>query len=107
MAVDATAFYVDQTELDARIDTLVSDIQTNIDAIVTHLTEDVTTGYVSVNDGEHSQFNKKTKVIEKQFKWYKDLANIGDTFRLMGAYADDYSYSAKECFVLDRVSLTN
>jgi len=107
MAVDSTAFYVNQTELDARIDTLVSDIQTEIDAIVSHLTENVTTHHVSITSGEHSQFQTELNVIIKNLKWYKDLANIGEVFRLKGAYADDYSYSAKECFVLDRASVVN
>jgi hypothetical protein len=107
MAVDSTAFYVDQADIDARIDTLVTGIQSDIDAIVTYLTEDVTTNYITVTSATASQFNKELKVIEKNFKWYKDLAGVGETFRLKGAYADDYSDSAKECFVLDRVSIVN
>ena len=105
--VDPSAFYISQVEIDARIDALVSGLHTKIDDIVSHLSEDPVTHYVSVVSADFSQFNTKLKLIERDFRWYKDLSNIGDVYRLMGAYADDYTYSVKECFVLDRVNLSN
>lgn len=105
--VDPTAFYIAQVEIDARIDTLVAGIQTKIDDIVSHLDEDVITGFISVKSGESSQFQKKLKVINDDFKWYKNLAGADKTFFLIGAYAEDYSNSNKEVYVLDKVSISN
>jgi len=101
MAVDPTSFYISQTEIDARIDTLVSGLHTKIDAAALLLTED-SNGFVSVTSGSASQFNNNLNLIKNDFKWYKDLSNLGEVFRLKGAYADDYSYSAKECYILDK-----
>lgn len=107
MAVDPTAFYINQSENEAYIDTLIEDIHTKIDAIVTYLTEDLVSNYVTITSSSASQFNKELKSIEKDFQWYAKLGGVGETFRLKGAYADDYSNSAKECFVLDKVSIVN
>ena len=107
MAVNPVDFYINQTEIDSRISTLVSDLHTNIDSAALNLQQDVVTNYVQVNPGEFSEFNTKMKLITKDFRWYKDLSNAGETYRLMGAYADDYSYSEKEIFVLDKVSIAN
>lgn len=107
MAVDPTAFYVSQTAIDSKIATLISGIHTKIDSSVLLLVEDGTTGHISVDSSSSVEFHKELKEIEKDFKWYKDLSNAGETWRLIGAYADDYSYSNKEVYVLDKVSISN
>jgi hypothetical protein len=107
MAVDATAFYVNQTELDARIDTLVTDITAEIDALALLLDEDSTTHFVSITDGKHSEFTRDMRTLESKFRWYKDLSGMDKVFELKGAFASDYSNSAKECFILDKVFVAN
>ncbi len=107
MAIVSADFHIPSAEVDSRIDTLIDDITSGIEDIVTHLDQDPTTQYVSINRGESASFSKKLKVLEGQFKWYKDLAGQSKVFLLKSAFADASNEDPKQLFVLDKIFTSN
>lgn len=112
MAVNPVDFHISEVEINAKIDLLITDIHTLLegtgggDGLVDVLQED-SRGKVSVMSTKAAQFHSDMKYLVSKIRWYLDLTTLGDTYRLIAAYADNYLVNQnvnKYNYALDRIT---
>jgi hypothetical protein len=114
MAVNPADFYIDQSTIDSKIDTLITEIHELLEGdggsavgIIALLEED-DREFVKVLSTKSSQWTRDLRYIESKFKWYLGLSSLGATMRLIAEYADNYAVDVdvnKYNYVLDSIKL--
>jgi len=105
--VDPTPFIPQGIELEAIITDKIAEIASLITSAATLLSEDETTGEVSVIQASYTQFNTKMRLLNNAFVWFKELLGYNKAFELQSAFATDYTNANKQCYIIDRVIIAN
>ena len=105
MAIDPTNHYPTMVNLETLITERITSIETRLTDMTVYLSEDVTTQQVSVKPESRSQYFANFKILQEDFKWFKELNGFDKAMSLITAIAVDRANAVKDMYILDTIKV--